>query len=410
MVHSNVYAMLLVARVPCFICLILYAILLSMGQVQANCGTNVKNDYVCERGAVSLTNLLPYLVNPSGQPSQGSGVFAPRTMNLQTGLDYHPCLKNLETVSAVAGDELACQLAHRMQHGVLAFQYAPDSDTAPVEPPLQASDNLARKYNPPPLSNPQIYTVSGNGLQKVNLPPGQDAVVTCNGGTINGWLAVSGGRNVVVRDCNINMDCGPPDQKPSWDKDSALHLGSFTGTFVSFENLDIDSADCIADAVVVNKKTANGAKYDVYFYNSRILAGNGVREGLHADVFQDQNTLADLHKNIYVENIEAGSWYSGFTSYYADNAYISNVSLVNNSKLGKTCVPKVAADSGAKSICDPNKGLAPTIEALNVFCERNAFLYGYIDINNGNDRSKIKGDCVTHDPNPRSFVGAKKKP
>lgn len=223
-------------------------------------------------------------------------------------------------------------------------------------------------------------------------------MVSCGSDTIDGNIWITGGRNIVVRDCKIDMRCAPETRQPNSKENAALKLTSFTGTHVSFENLYIDAADCIADAVVVNKKSANSPRFDTYFYNSRIMAGNGIPEGLHADIFQDQNTQADLHHNLYIENFEGGSWYSGFTAFYADNTYARNVSIVNNRSLGKRCVSKVAAASGAPSICKFH-GLSPVIDGETITCAENVYVYGHII-----PSKKVFGKCITNDPKPRRFV------
>lgn len=318
------------------------------------------------------------------------------------------CVRSGGTWKCGCRDEVCSEGYWSLQEVTRPASVDPDIATTAESGAAGATDcregrSIERTWTPPALQNPSTIQISGSGHKSLNLDENTDYVLTCDGGTLNGNIWAHGGRNVVVRDCLIKMQCAPASEEPSSTMNAAVKLTGFRGEFVSFENLSIDAADCIADAVVVNKKTANSSKYDVYFFNSLILAGNGHPDGLHADIFQVQNQEADLHRNLYVEHVQGGSWYSGFTAFFADNTYVKNTSIVVNDRYGKTCTPKVAASTGAKSEC-PKPGLAPVVQAQKnggvVHCLENAYLYGFIPTG---DEQSIVGNCIK-DPAPKVFT------
>lgn len=217
-----------------------------------------------------------------------------------------------------------------------AAQYG--SLDSPTITTVECGDStFTRKWTPPPLDNSITVTITGDRHHQIVLNKSDDYIVTCNGASIEGSVSIKGGRSVVVRDCNIHMQCSPPSM-PTNDprhRHRGLYIKGFTGSVLSFENLKIDSSNCVSDTIAVNPASSNKG-YDAYFYNSILLAGDGHAKGFHADIFQDQSPT-DKHRNLYIEHVLGGSWYSGFTAYYADNTYVRKSAILPNSEFGKTC-------------------------------------------------------------------------
>lgn len=267
-------------------------------------------------------------------------------------------------------------------------------DSCPLDCPVPGCDETPpRRWVPPALVDPTNIVLTQDA-PTVRLDPDQDAIITCEGTILDETVMIHAGRNIVLRDCRVVFE-----NCPDGNYVRGVYVRGFYGRFVSFENVHVDVAECAADTIVVNPQLDGSTSrttvqpHDVYFYNSRLFAGTGIPSGIHADLFQNQAAI-DAFENLYIEYVTAGSWYSGFTAYNADQTHVRYASVTTNDHHGRVCTSRRSDGTGDWTRCEEGGRVHPSYMAYDLYAYEEVYANGCAPCEESRGRRLVEGTVL----------------
>jgi hypothetical protein len=146
------------------------------------------------------------------------------------------------------------------------------------------------------------------------FPDHQDIEVELPSTTVTNQIKIVGGRNLRVIGGHIAPEDGVR---------FCLRIVDITGS-AFIEGLLIDAKNLTGDGINVSGK--KGFAPEVYLQNVRVLNINGFAAGEHADIFQPQGDIGNLH----IDRLTGGSNYQGLflrPEFQVASAIIKNINL-----------------------------------------------------------------------------------